>query len=356
MATTTSETRILKEINSNADDQGATTRTKGAAEKPAEASKEATGVHEGVDTTANESSVCRFVIQNLKGGKGHTKHDYHIELLVQKHSLLDLVVKVFEILRNVEKKTEDSIHSHLWSIVLDGQKYDNGGIDEHDPQPLADLDVKKGSKGFLRGESASFSFFVESVETMESTAEEKVYPKHSAVQQSYSSSLSDDWVSVAQKQDCLELRRKWSAYWGGESNASKRCRRTYEIIACKPLARGWTPEESELLGLLINAGHKFKKSWKAILQYAMVERAESATSGQWYKLQKEGYRLQYIGKGKTPAQQTLLAKKLAQNALRGWKDPPSREDILAERERLVKRQRNLRAGIWPSDDDDNGGY
>lgn len=33
---------------------------------------------------------------------------YHVDLLTSEHTLLDLVIRVFEILRNKEKKTQDN--------------------------------------------------------------------------------------------------------------------------------------------------------------------------------------------------------------------------------------------------------
>jgi len=76
------------------------------------------------------------------------------------------------------------------------------------------------------------------------------------------------------------------------------------------------------MALLILAGHKFKKSWDNILQYAFVDRAQTATSGRFYALQKDlSYRLPYFDIKKygesapTNADRALLAKRLAKRRM-----------------------------------------
>ena len=70
------------------------------------------------------------------------------------------------------------------------------------------------------------------------------------------------------------------------------------------------------MGLLLNGGAKFKKSWNSIMQYAFVDRAETAASYQWYKLQKETYRREYVGRGLSNGECIRLAKRLAKTHLR----------------------------------------
>ena len=114
----------------------------------------------------------------------------------------------------------------------------------------------------------------------------------------------------------------------------------------------WGWGEIELLGLLINAGHKFKKSWKNILQHGLVNRQESATSVKWYQLAKGGMvqtsgnyaTLKNFGKGKSDNAKVRLAKKLAKARVEAMPKPPTRAEILEERRLLMElhRMRHLR--------------
>ncbi len=52
------------------------------------------------------------------------------------------------------------------------------------------------------------------------------------------------------------------------------------------------------------------------MQYAFVDRTESACSMRWYQLKKEDYRLKWYGKGKSAAEKILLAKRLAKSILK----------------------------------------
>ena len=67
-----------------------------------------------------------------------------------------------------------------------------------------------------------------------------------------------------------------------------------------------------MIALMIKSdAAKFKKSWTSILQYALVDRPEPASSGQWYKLRgKESYKIDYFGKGLSKQQMVVAAKRL----------------------------------------------
>lgn len=326
-----------------------------------------TAFHKGTLANDNDNDkVCSFVVRKIQGRSGHCDSDYQVNLLVGQHGLFDLVLKVFQLM-NQEKVTDDRYDSHLWSITFDGTTYHYGWrgcpaddeycpskhCDAQDIRALKDFALKTGQTGRFQGESATFDFSVQAVH--EKPEKDTRYPVSAVLLQSYSADLSEDWLSTDKQRKSLEVRQAWQDYYKGSTNASKRDGRTGVVIPCKPNPPTWNREELELLGLLLNAGHKFAKSWKTILQYALVNRPQSAASGQWYKLQKEGYRLQYIGQGKSKSQMVLLAKKLAkskvENALSRM--PPTQAEILKERRRLHERDRKLRAGMWPECDDND---
>ena len=65
--------------------------------------------------------------------------------------------------------------------------------------------------------------------------------------------------------------------------------------------------------MLQHAGSKFKKSWNAILQFALIDHTESASSGQWYKVLKDAYG--YMTSGVSKDQAMVAAKVLAKTRL-----------------------------------------
>lgn len=277
-------------------------------------------------------TVCRFLIKNLQGGGGHAKAEYRIDLVTSKHGLLDMVVKVFEVLQK-EKLTADRYSSHLWSLTLAGTNFENGWrshhsgpgskmnhLDEEDIRLLKDLakPLADGQKGRFSGESAKFDIVVEKavVASIDPT-KVKAYPKLTAVKNPVSSKLEADWLSNQQQADCAMKRAAWIDYYQGD-NVWKRDQhdhRSQELVAAKPEHGRWSPDELEIMGLLMKAGCKFKKSWKNILEFALVDRAETSASGQWYKLQKATYHLDYIGRNKSNEQRILLAKRLAKSSM-----------------------------------------
>ncbi|CAJ1913445.1 unnamed protein product [Cylindrotheca closterium] len=317
------------------------------------------------DGNSNESHrVCKFLVQNLKAsGDRYASNEYSVSLLVGKNSLYDFVLKVFEILHEA-RLTDDDYYSHLWSIVFDGTEYHNGWracppclgapgrlIDEQDVRPLDDLGLQVGRRGKFKGQSAIFDFTVKEIDGV--PEQDAQYPKHSAIQITFSSALSDDWISEAKKKACLKARDDWYNYYNDSSASSKykqEIRETIVIVNCKPLAPEWTREEIELLGLLMNAGHKFGKSWKMILQYGIVRRSQSASSYQWYKLQKETFKTEWIGRGKTAVEMMLLVKRLAKARVENIPVPLSRTEIAEERRRLTRRVQMNRMGFESSDD------
>lgn len=52
------------------------------------------------------------------------------------------------------------------------------------------------------------------------------------------------------------------------------------------------------------------------MQYAFVDRTESACSMRWYQLKKEDYRLEWFGRGKSSTEKIQLAKRLARSMMK----------------------------------------
>lgn len=292
-----------------------------------------------VETSSAKISICRVLVTDLKGGRGNAKTDYRIDLEKSKAGLYDIVDLIYTILRK-EKLTSDSIHSHLWNLQFGGMTYQNGwrrkmtpyadaeydrpsneyDLDEGQRRILNSLEkpIEIGQKGQCSGESAQFSFVVENANVEvedEPTNTPPVYTCITAVPIKGPSKVENDWVTSDERSRALQLSSAWQSYMQGE-NSWKRDRRTHEYIRTKPLPRCWSGDEVEILGLLINAGAQFKKSWTSIMQFAFIGRAETATSGQWYKLKKEDYRREHTGKGLSSAECIRLAKRLSESLLR----------------------------------------
>jgi hypothetical protein len=289
-------------------------------------------------SSSDESTVvCRFRISQLQGSgsNAYAKNDYFVDLDTSQHGLFDLVTSVFIILQQREKLTYDEVYSHLWYMEFNNIKYaygwrttngtSSGGygsgsnlLDEQEPRLLNALPflLEKGQKGSFQGQSASFDMVVEDddLETLLDAAQAATsYPKITAIPNTMSSKLESDFIPSDDqtKQDCHSLAQKWLAYYQG-NNEWRLDSGTRDWVLRQPICPTWSGEECEIMGLLLNSGCKFKKSWTNVLQYAFLDRSEGATSGMWYKLQRESYRREYIGR-RLPStdDRILLAKRLA---------------------------------------------
>jgi hypothetical protein len=258
-----------------------------------------------------------------------------------KHGLYDIVETVFDIMEN-EKLTHDKIYSHLWELSFNKKVYKNGwrrqtspssdewdrpagehDIDEGEPRLFGGLEasLEKGQKGKFGGESASFDFALESITDMTTAAAKKdvtiTYPHVSKVPSQISTKVEDDWLTLSQKSQCNELHDKWTKFYSG-NNGWKRVKRCEDrsFTRAKPSPPVWSSEEVQIMGLLLNAGCKFKKCWTNIMQYAFVDRTEGGCSMRWYQLKKEDYRLNYIGRGLSSTGRISLAKRLAKSMMK----------------------------------------
>ena len=283
----------------------------------------------------NNNKVCRFLITNLQGGYGYANNDYHIDLIQSKHGLYEIVEIVFRILAK-EGLTTDSIYSHLWNISFNKKMYKNGwryqigiwnrppkdtDIDEGEPRLFSGLEtpLQEGQKGKFGGESASFQYVLESMTDVSPASKDSqavTYPHVVKIANTISFQVEDDWVTPSQKLQCNKLRKTWVKFYSG-NNSWKQVRDDHTrraFIRGKPCAPVWQ-DELKIMGLLINADCKFKKSWTNIMQYAFVDRTESACSMRWYQLKKEDYRLKWYGRGKSAAEKISLAKRLAKSMM-----------------------------------------
>jgi len=194
-----------------------------------------------------------------------------------------------------------------------------------------DSPLKEGQKGWfgahgvLTPASASFDFVVESITDVLPPLNSSVtYPHVSKVANTISCKVEDDWLTPSQKLQCNQLRATWRKFYSGY-NSWRRVNdpwtpfwawdkeRAFE--RAKPTAPEWK-KELEIMGLLINADCKFKKCWTNIMQYAFVDRTESACSMRWYQLKKEDYRLEWFGRGKSATEKIQLAKRLARSMMK----------------------------------------
>lgn len=342
------------------DDEGDRKGTKTNEVHDADASKSLAALKaETDDEDEGELVVCRFVIKGLEGAgrdlendlSGYATSDYYIDLVKQHHGLYDLVCKVYDILRK-ERLSRDSVYSHLWNLRFAGKVFRNGwrlknfqtgeydraansaDIDDREPRILSSLakPIANGQKGQFWGDVKFTAFFeVEVVnvafETLDASADLSAYPKVSKVASAVvSGSVEDDWIEQSEKDSCATRRSQWQHYLSKESSWKRD--RAGGYVPAKPVQPAWGDDETRIIGLLINAGAKFKKSWTGIMQYAFLDRAETAASRMWYQLRgKESYRIDRIGGNMTNQARIQLAKRLARRRMQHFleKDVPKRD-------------------------------
>lgn len=274
------------------------------------------------DDGTKAKTVARFAVSSIRSHGKSVVSNYTVDLLVAEYSLYELVSIIIEdIMYKREKVTEDCVYSHIWSLQFQGKSYRYFGyestIDDRSPIALSSIDLKKGGKGAFRGETGTFDFEVMSLEIEKTKGgSSSAYPCIKPVPPTVSSTLSDDWLDEAEKAQVEELRNKWDVHFKNPTVWKGSYVRGFK--KAKPTAPRWDNQELELMAYLIHAGCKFQKSWNLVLKYALPHRAQAASSGQWYKLIKEDYRLKHYGtSGKTMEDKVRLAKLQAQNQMKG---------------------------------------
>jgi len=303
-------------------------------------------------TAAAPSKVCRFLVNGMKARGGRAEVDYYVDLRSENHGLFHLVEKVFELLHS-ENLTTDQTYSHLWNLTFEKRTYLNGWrgesisprhhhIDEIEPRLLKDLDeLRAGSKGSFYGESAKFHFVVVDTDLAAATAveaeqENGPFPRAMRLPAQVTSDLRDDWLTEDEKSRCAARRCQWQNWYNGDNRLARdRFSREGRWILMKPEWPQWSPEEDEIMALLSFAGCKFKKSWDNLMQYAMLDRSQTAASGHWYSLQ-----------GKTPWRLPHFDVKDARNSSPAGKN--SARVLLAKRQAKLRLEELLERGAPPT--------
>lgn len=258
-----------------------------------------------------KQTLCRFLVKSIRAHT-HSTVNLTIDLLVERDSLLDLAVAAFdEGLKKLGHCSCWSLNSHLWSLVFEGVKYDNGWrgrfgifapqrhIDEQEPRPLRQLrkPLQVGQSGcfWARTEMGSFDFVVQSLQDVTTAGKTNAdYPVTvKQVKLNISTKLECDFLTAAEQQMALGLRHQYEAYYAGNNVWKRHERHPSQFFEGKPNRAPWGSQEIELMLLLQRAGAKFKKSWNAILQFGLLDRPEPASSWRWYKIQKGQYGYRY---------------------------------------------------------------
>ena len=302
------------------------------------------------DDRSSKLTICRFLIQNLKGEgldpedntSGFAKCDYYIDLIKERHGLYDLISEIHDILHR-ENLSDRSINSSYWSVKFAGTTYHNGvrrydhlageydrppngtDIDDGELRILASLTkpVAKGDAGRFMGKAAvGFSFLVEDAafDAIDASDENlKLYRKVTQVKAKHSSFAELDWISTGEITRCADLRASWKTllqvdkYWRPDfSNGSS----SFLKVAPGFFGRfDYDVDELQLMGLLMNAEVKFKKAWNAVLKYALLNRTEGAVSTKWYQLRGKDMFIDHVGKNMSIDDRASLAKRLAKKRM-----------------------------------------
>ena len=123
------------------------------------------------NTTVTEPSFCRFLITDLKTGRGYSESNYQIDLIKSEHGLYDIVSSVYKVL-DWENLTDDSIYSHLWDLQFAGKRYCNGwrrqiyldDTSKYD-RPATKRDLDAGEPRLLNGLEKSIEIGQKGVDT-----------------------------------------------------------------------------------------------------------------------------------------------------------------------------------------------
>lgn len=293
-------------------------------ERPTKKAKSTESSKENAENSSSKIKVCRLRIHDVES-KGKYGKDCFLSLLVEQHGLYDLVEAMFQNQLH-ELSGGDSINSHLWKVKLGANAYDSdlllpefGSVvcNEDNPRLLQTFHLKKGLKGSFRGESGKFKFFVDDVSE---SVEPGLYPKYQVIETlAITANVDSSYISNEEKEQALIRRKEYHDFYNGMNDWKRdrdlaECKEVY--IPAKPVSPEWNHKENTVIGLFLKGGWKFKKSWTHGLQYALLHRAESATSGRWYQLRKErSYYIEYVGNGMSQDEMIIQAKKLCKSMM-----------------------------------------
>eukprot|EP00814_Leptocylindrus_danicus_P016660 CAMPEP_0116034296 /NCGR_PEP_ID=MMETSP0321-20121206/19521_1 /TAXON_ID=163516 /ORGANISM="Leptocylindrus danicus var. danicus, Strain B650" /LENGTH=359 /DNA_ID=CAMNT_0003510577 /DNA_START=17 /DNA_END=1096 /DNA_ORIENTATION=- len=308
--------------------------------------------------TEGKVEICRFLIKDINSDEaGHLLSSLYIDLIRSQHGLYDLVSTVFDVL-NDKGLSSDSVYSHLWSLKLAGFTYQYGWrfcggkttqnsvkpntLDEAEPRIISTLAIPlaDGQKGRFIGSNIQFSIVVKSAALEEidptTTAQNEMermrslYPRVTEVPNEISADIfQQDWITAAEMGLCENLRSHFEIFTRGKNSWKPIGRDLIGYEPCKTKHPEWNlGRENEIIGLLMNAGYKFKKSWNNILKFAFINRSEGATSYHWHRLRNEDYfEIEHYGRNLSNERKIITAKVLAQKRMRSFlgSDLPKRD-------------------------------
>ena len=227
--------------------------------------------------------VCRFIVQGLASRRGRARSDFHVDLLTSVDGLLTLVMAVYGVL-NKNSIEKESYRCVKWRLNFGGVSFGLCDANIHQFKLLRDP-LRDGQTGWFKGASVSFRFSVESACTKEIPSSMlSTYPKIKVIRQgtSFSSSMSQNWLSADKRARALQFRQDFREYLDGADVWNKDC--SGGSSRDRPKAPKWTSEEDDILYPLTKSGNTFQECWKSILQYGFVNRSEDGTSKEWYKI------------------------------------------------------------------------
>ena len=216
------------------------------------------------------------------------------------YNLLDIVFQT-------RCEGDDAIYSHMFRATLAGETYGGpfkgcGGIPctREDPVPVGGLGLRKGDSGTYSMESVSFVFELLDIV---SPKEGQTYPLVEDVDASESADTATsaeeaDHLTSAEIAAALTFRLKFEVAAAGKNTWHlQRSTYKFEAMAYKPPpwgSHGGNSHHSlfqchEIMGLLLNAGWKFSKVWKHILQHTLLNRTKSATAVRFSGMKKRTY-------------------------------------------------------------------
>jgi hypothetical protein len=235
--------------------------------------------------------ICRFLVQGLSSNKGRAKNDFHVDVVLTVDGLLTLVKSVFGVL-NKHHRISETYRSLRWRLHFHGDVFTLADPDIHSFR-LLQYPLRNGQTGWFEGSNASFRFSVLSVQSGEICSSKLAcYPKilvapSPTQNRSFTPEMREDWLSEELKVRAKDHHRRFREYMSGANVWNQDASGDY--FRDRPKPPKWTPQEEDILALLIHSGYKFQESWLSILQYCFVNRSEVGTAQQWYKVRKRQF-------------------------------------------------------------------